>query len=217
MSWFLANLFFQCCCLLGWFVNRKQLPAKLNFIALMVLTTLLFELLAAYFWLVLKKNNLFIFHILVPAQYLLLALPYYFSSKGSGSKIAIITSILLVYAIALLLALTIQPINIYNTYTQLTAYVLLIIWSTLFLWNLLNDEAKISIERDPLFWISIGIIFYAVVNFVITGTLNYLITYSLYWAKILYSITTVVAFMMYSIFTFSFFSHKLFKGSYHVT
>lgn len=174
---------------------------------------MIFELVAAYYWLILVKNNLFLFHILVPIQYAFLVTPYYFSVLLKKFKTYIFLSILTVFLSAILFSLTIQPLSVYNTYTQLLVYILLLTWAALFILKLLNDKAMLSIEREPLFWISLGIIVYSTTNFVITGTLNYLIVHDIDWAKILYNVTTLVAFIMYIIFTFSFFSPKVFKIS----
>ncbi|GAB3994032.1 hypothetical protein GCM10028807_30820 [Spirosoma daeguense] len=210
MGWLIANIFFQSCGLLGWYLNRKQLPARLSYIALMIVATLLIETIA-YLLLRQSRNNLFLFHFLAPIQYALLVFPYSQIMRERVIRNGILVSIGAVFVVAIIFALTVQPITVYNTYTQLLAYILLTIWASLYLWQLLTDDVLILVEREPLFWISIAIIFYAVTNFVIMGTINYLIANNIYWARILYNITTVVAFIMYGLFAFSFFSYRIFK------
>lgn len=211
MIWFLSNLFFQGTCLLAWYLNRHRLPAWSSYPVMMVFITMLTESVAAYYWLVLRQNNIFLFHGLVPIQYTFLILPYRLVSTDQRIRTGILLSILLIYTAEVLFALSVQPVTVYNTYTQLLAYSFLTLWTAIYLWNLLNDHDHERISTNPMFWMSAGIMFYAVSSFVITGMLNYLIHYAYSWATILYYFTTIITFILYVIFTLTFYSPYLFN------
>lgn len=214
MIWYLSNLFFQGSCLLAWYLNRHRLPGWAIYPAFMVLITLLTESVAAYYWLVLRQNNLFLFHGLVPVQYALLMIPYSITGSNIYIRTGIRVSMIVVALSGILFATTVQPLTVYNTYTQLLSYSLLTLWTALSLWRLLNSDDPERIGTNPLFWISAGIIFYAVSSFVITGMLNYLIRYAYPWATLLYYFTTLVAFVLYAVFTLAFYSQRLFSHHY---
>ncbi|WP_159478698.1 hypothetical protein [Dyadobacter sp. 3J3] len=211
MWWLIVNIFLLSNCFLGWYVNKVHLPARFVFFGAFAIVTMVCESIAAYYWLVLEKNNLFLFHFLTPVQYVLISL--LFQNFGSPMRLhrTILFSYLLVCLFAIYNAIFLQPVYKYNSYTQLLCFTLLICWSLFYLVGLISARLESSLEGNPMFWVSVGTLFCSTTNFIITSMMNYLVERQYDWASKLYDFTTIVAFIMYIVFILGLYASRIFK------
>jgi hypothetical protein len=174
--------------------------------------TLPFELYGGYLQ-SFKLNNLFIYHVLVPVQYAIYSLIYYLRIDSGSIKKIILLSVFLVAAAALVLALTIQPLHSYNSYVIVLSNFLIVMWILLYYRQLFIQLKIIKLEREPLFWISTGLLFYAFGSFFVEGLMKELIDYSLALAsKYYYNILIVLVSFLYVMFIVSFLCRDVFRN-----
>jgi len=146
------------------------------------------------------KNNLFIFHIFTPLEYVLLALFYRDIIVNSRVKKIISYSIPIFILLAILFSVFIQKPDTSNSTVIMIESVIVIFLSLFFLREVLLLQHATILYRFPLFWISVGILFYFTGNMIIEGLLNYMISHSMQLARRVYHIGHVFKYLLFLLF-----------------
>ncbi len=116
-----------------------------------------------------SNNNIWIYNLSLPLQYLLLSIFYYkvFTNPAHRKLLLFSAGSLLLFSLVNILF--IQQLFKLNYYTAIAANILLVIWTTQFFSELRHKKSLERLDRNPLVWISIG-------NFIFrSGSLPYLI------------------------------------------
>ncbi len=142
------------------------------------------------------KNNLFIFHFSLLFVYASYAVAFYFALSQVTTKRLILLSIGFFVLTSLGLTYTIQPINEYNSYAVILAYLLLVVWSLTYLYTLFSEVKIAGLEQDPMFWVSIGLLFTSLGGFFANGLMSYLIRESRQVAYEIYLVEEVMSLLL---------------------
>lgn len=146
------------------------------------------------------KNNLFIFHISTPLEYLLISLLYRDALVNKNVRRMINISIPVFFILSILFSLFIQKPVVNNSYMVLVEYVILIFLSLFYLREILLLQQVTVLHRFPMFWISVGILFYYTGNLIIEGMLNYMINHSMELALRTYRLSYVFKYLIFLLF-----------------
>ena len=205
------NIFLLFCLLCLFLIKRKVLTLEQRIIGLLIIVTLPFELYAGYLQ-SFNSNNLFVYHILIPIQYCFYAYLYYRYIAFKIIKKLILASIGLVITAAVVLALTIQPLTNYNSYVIILTNFLLCAWVLSYYRQIFVQLTIVNLKQEPLFWISTGLLFFALGDFFVGGLMKALLEQSLVMARwYYYNIYVPVLCLLYVLFIISFVCRDIFK------
>ncbi len=208
------NISLLCCLLCLFLIKRKVLTLEQRIIGLLVIVTLPFELYAGYLQ-SFNNNNLYVYHILIPIQYCFYAYLYYRYIEFKTIKKLILFSIGLVIIAAVVLALTIQPIDYYNSYVIILSNFLLCIWVLSYYRQLFVHLTIVDLKQEPLFWISTGLLFFALGDFFVEGLMKALLEQSPNMARwYYYNIYVPVLCLLYVLFIIAFICRDIFKKKF---
>jgi hypothetical protein len=166
----------------------------LIYLVLIVVTSI-----AAIYVLVFLKlrNNLFIFHIFTPIQYLILSLLYSHEIANPGIKRIINYSIPFFIVLSILFSIFVQKLTDTNSIITIIESIGLITWPLLFLKQTLEMQRVRSLLTFPMFWISVGLLFYFVGTLITEGMLDYLIKHDMEIAKKVFLFTYIFKYMLF--------------------
>lgn len=199
--------------LILYFIFCRKKPGYLKYAGFFLLVTFFVDLLAAaiMFNKALGKkliSNLFLYHILTPIQYIFVSLLYKGYIKSYSIRRVIGVSIFLFPVVSLLISSFIQKITDYNSYSLLLKYCLIVIWVLLYLRQLIVLDYKESLTREPIFWVSTGLLIHSVGNIFVEGVANYLINrYGNYFTNIYY-IYSILNYILFIFFGVAFLNYK---------
>lgn len=172
------DILYMSCLLVGAVLSwhkRKFAPTEFRFLPVLLVTHLMVEGLTNYL-MYQKVNNLFVYHAFTPVQYVLLASIYLIHFRESAVRKYILASMILLPVVALLFALTIQPLGANNSYANLVKNSFLIVWLLLYFQKLLNSNFEIHLGKSPLFLFSSILFINLLTNLLIDLTMNYLMS-----------------------------------------
>jgi hypothetical protein len=195
------------------FIKYAHTTKELRLLGAFLLVTFVFELYANYL-LYYSIRNLYVYHILIPVQYALLAGIYVYAIENLVLKRVILFSIPLFIVISAVFAFTIQPLSEYNSYAVSIKNILLASWVLCYYRELFVLLHVSRIEQEPLFWISTGILFYSLGDFFVEGLMNYLISHSMDLAKKFYYIYYLFNILLYITFIMAFLCKDIFSKKY---
>jgi hypothetical protein len=166
----------------------------LIYLVLIVVTSI-----AAIYVLVFLKlrNNLFIFHIFTPIQYLILSLLYSHEIANPSIKRIINYSIPFFIVLSILFSIFVQKLTDTNSIITIIESIGLITWPLLFLKQTLEMQRVRSLLTFPMFWISVGLLFYFVGTLITEGMLDYLIKHDMEIAKKVFLFTYIFKYMLF--------------------
>jgi len=158
-------------------------------------------------------NNLFLYHILIPIQYCLYSFIFYIAIKSVLLKNLIFYSIPVALLFSLVLfILDIQTVDTYNSYTIALTSFLTCIWILGYYRQVFTPLEIIYLEREPLFWISTGLLFYSLGCFFVDGLMKELILNYPKLAKFYYyKVFLPLSCFLYVMFLISFICRNLFR------
>lgn len=133
------------------------------------------ELLADYLHFAFTPSieNVFLYHLLTPLDYSLLALVFYRTFTDPNLQRGVVWSVAVYWGIAVFFTLYNGPFDQVNTLAFMAESLLVTFWCFMFFRSLLNRDDGFIPEKDPTFWIIVAVLFYFVGNFFIYGSLNY--------------------------------------------
>jgi hypothetical protein len=159
-----------------------------------------------------SSSNLIVFHVLAPVEYTVLSLLYYHTFKGIRVKRAIGYSIPVFIMICILFSLYVQPVESNNSYVVIIESTIITLWSLLFLRETIILQMESALQRFPMFWISIGLLFYFIGSVTVEGLLNYLMDFSMDLARRVYRMIFILKYLLFILLMIGAFSRRLFKG-----
>ena len=181
-------------------VNYRVLTPPLRLLAINITITFISTIYAIYIYRVTYANNMYIYINLMIVQYALYSLLFSQLFDRVFIKQLIWGSIGLFGSGALILSLTIQSWNQYNSYESTLFNLLLVCWSGYYLWRTFVDAKVVALEREALFWVATGLFFTSLGNFFVQGLMDYLLTNSEPYALTVYLIHEIMDFVLFSSF-----------------
>lgn len=157
------------------------------------------------------KSNLVVFHFFNPVEYALLSFVYVEAFSSHRIKRLIKLSVPLVMVLAIVLSLFVQPIQFNNFYFIMIESVLMVIWSLLFIRETILLQQERYLQQYPMFWVTVGILFYFIGNLCVEALLNYLNGQSLDMARRAYRISFIFKYLLLLLFMLSSVSRKVFR------
>jgi hypothetical protein len=158
-------------------------------------------------------NNLFVFHISAPLEYLILSILYKDVINNKAVKKIIILSIPFFITLSILSSAFIQKADVNNSNMIIAESVIMIFLSLFFLRETLLLQRVTVLHQFPVFWISVGILIYFTGNLVIEGMLNYMINHSMELARRIYRIGYIFKYLLFVLFIVAAFCRKTFRNS----
>lgn len=148
------------------------------------------------------KNNLPIFHLFTPLEYTVLGLLYYNVLSSGRLKRVVLLSIPLFVLTAAVFSLFVQKYDTdSNSYVSIIEAILIILLSMFFLREVLLLQQVTSLQGFPLFWVSVGILFYFTGSLITEGMMNYFYRYHMDIALQAYRFSYVFKYLMFLMFT----------------
>lgn len=147
-------------------------------------------------------SNLFLYHIFVPIQCFLIIRIFSSVIKAEWAHRILRFLPFLFILISATISFTIQTFNEYNSYAILIKHALTILLILIYFYEVVSTMPYTKIYLQPIFWISIGFLFYSTINVLLEGFSNYFHTYSTsHYATLyfLYSISNYCLFVLLGI------------------
>jgi hypothetical protein len=131
---------------------------------------------------------------------------YYFSQiiRNNSKILNIKLQTLVLVIICLINIIFYQGIHNFHTYTYTLGSIYLVILGVLYFRQILHANSKIDFLYLPSFWITVGIVFFYVSSFTITGAMNYISTLPFNLKKSLQSVYLNLNSVYYGTFIISF-------------
>ncbi len=159
-----------------------------------------------------SKNNLFLFHVYNPIEYLILSYVYINSFESKAVKHAIKVSIPIVLFVAFVLSAFVQTIDVNNTYFIMIESILMVFWSLLFIRETIILQKEDYLQQYPMFWVTIGILFYFIGNLFVEALLNYLMEQSIELSRNLYRFSFIFKYLLLILLMVSSISRAIFRN-----
>jgi hypothetical protein len=194
--------------------RRKSLERYQHWVALYLALTIIFLLLSVIVVEIAgAQNNLFLFHVYNPLEYITFCFLYLDVTESIPIRKAIRVSMVTLIVISIFFAFSIQPLTQNNSYTILLESILMIVWSVLFLRETILLQREDRLQQYPMFWISVGLLFYFIGNLLTETLLGYLGAQSIDLSRKAYKLSFIFKFMLAILFIISVYSRKFFNRS----
>lgn len=155
-------------------INRKYATSIQKILFLLVSITLLVEIVAYVFAGLFSINNMLIFHIYTFVELLLLGLIYQKELKSTIRPNFFRSLIMLFFIFAVFNSLFIETIFQFNAKARAVSSLLIIFFALSYFYQLLKEVKIKKLEREPMFWLSIGLLIYFSSSFFIFIFSNYI-------------------------------------------
>lgn len=172
-------------------------PVYLRVLLPVFILTITVECFARYY---LDRPNHWLYNLFLPVQYLLFTILFFLVFKSKKVRAIIISCSILLLSFSISNILFIQGFQIFNTYTLLVSGFLILCWVFLYFRNLLQSKEQIYLLREPMFWISSGLLIFYLGNVFVAGTIDYFIKNDLDTAKVLLQIIKLLNIIMFTLF-----------------
>lgn len=125
------------------------------------------ELCGAYMGQVLHKSNHVIYNITSPISTIFYCLLFYQYLRAKK----IVPPILIIFiAFTIINLLFLQGMGRFNTYTLILGSLILVILSCLYLYEMLYNEEYLVPVKQPMFWITVGLLFSCLISLLYWGS-----------------------------------------------
>lgn len=185
--------------LIVWGLKFRNFNLHLKLLGFVILATLLIEGYATILMLQ-RIRNLYLYHYLTPLQFSLFSYIFYLILEDSRSRKIILYSIPLYLLISFLLTLQVQGFSEYNSYALSLKNLLLTIWVLLYYRETFTSLKVVRLTRDPMFWISTGLLFYSLGSFFVDGLMHYVLGESFEMANALFYISIFLGYLLHGTF-----------------
>ena len=122
-----------------------------------------------------QKHNLYLFHFSLLFVHAAYATAFYYSLGDLRVRRSLLISTVVFVFTSLGISATIQPLHEYNSYALTLSNVLLLTWSSIYLYTLFSEVRIATLEQDPMFWVSVGLLVSSLGSFFAMGLMNFLI------------------------------------------
>jgi hypothetical protein len=169
------NIFVLAAGIVALLTFRRSYPfhfkALLIFVFLYSIVDTIGNVMAAYY----KQNNLFLYNILYGVQYIVIAFFYYYILQNLTLK-KMIKGFFFVFPLFFIInSIVIQGFYPLQTYSHVLGGGFILLLAVAYIWQVYTSLETQSIFRDPVFWISLSLLFYFGLNVPYLGMLNYLL------------------------------------------
>ena len=161
------------------------------------------------------KNNLFIFHISTPLEFITVSLLYKNAMASAVVKKLITVAIPLFLVMSILFSAFVEKPDSNNSYMVIVQSIMLTFYSLFFLRETLLLQQVQKLQLYPMFWISFGILFYYVGILLIEGLFNYLNSRSIDLLRRAYKIEHLIKYSLFLLLIVSAFCNKIKRKSNH--
>jgi len=144
-----------------------------------------------------QENNLFLFHIFTPMEYMILAGLYYMSFETAFVKKLVVLSIPVFVLLSATLSAWVEPLDQNNSIAVIIESILIVSWSLLFLREIIVLGRAPRLQAFPMFWISIGLLFFFIGNLFVEGLMNYFMRESMHLALQAYKFSFIFKFLLF--------------------
>lgn len=182
-----------------WLIRFKKLNAELKLLGTTICITFFIEGYAAYLMFQLTRN-LFLYHWLIPVQYVLFSSVFFVALTNETHKKVILLSIPLYLLLVILFTFTLQPPTEFNSYARLLKNILITGWTLLYYKEIFTSLKVVNLNKEPMFWVSTGLLFFSLGNFFVDGLMNYLLSLSYELAHTLNYIRVFLGYLLYITF-----------------
>lgn len=177
--------------------DYEKMPVYAKVIGIFLVSHLIFYGFAA-FMMYNKTNNMLLFHVLRPFNYVLISF-FFFEIFESKLIVKIIKFSMILYVVfSLFVSFTLIELETYNSYSILAYNLFLVIIILLYLKELMELSKVESLIQHPPFWIVIGLLFYCVGTTFSEGLMNYLIQNFREFALSFYFVGILLSFFLYA-------------------
>ena len=139
--------------------NRKKLTYPLKYLGYLMYFSALIEIISEIMWWK-EMNNLFLLHIYVIAEFILIGWMYQLYLYKLYNRNIIPILILAFSIFSVINSLFIQSIQTFNTHSRPIGNFIFIIFSISYFYKLLKELKIRYLELNPMFWINTGILIY---------------------------------------------------------
>ncbi|RAV54653.1 hypothetical protein DIU36_19920 [Mucilaginibacter rubeus] len=177
-------------------LNFRNLNSPLKIIAALFLFSFTID---AGLWIALingLKNDMYVIHIYIIISLIFYAVIYYKLFERTALKNA---TIILSCIVAIIMLVYNHNLNQYPSVSNTALGVLLIILSLCYFYQLLNPHEFTHIEKQALFWINAGVLFYSAVNIFLFMLLDRIPKDEQHNYYMIHSVTNIIANILYSI------------------
>ena len=181
-------------------INYKNLDKTLKIAALFFLISALFDLLLTLLTLLLGAvNNQPVIHLFIVTAIVFFGVIYYnaFFKPGLKKAILILTCVALLGVV--FNVIFIERIWEFPSASNTVLSVLTIFFSLAYFYELLNRQEFIHIEKQGLFWINAGVLFYFAINLFLFMLFKRIILANLTEYYIIHNVTNIIANILYSV------------------
>ena len=163
------------------------------------------ELTGRYIGKVLRQPNVWLYNISIPIEYLFISFIFYSYYRKRANQYLAMWFLILFTVFVLFNITLIQGMNKFNTNTLVFGSFFMIIFSILYLVEMYRSEETTHFYKDPMFWISIGVMLFNAGEFAYNLLSHYLINRELdKAAKFFASINNKLILVLYPCFAISF-------------
>ena len=154
------------------------------------------------------KNNLFIFHISTPMEFVIVSLLYKNAISSDRLKKLITIMIPLFVVTSIVMSAFIERPDTNNSYMVIVQSIVLTFYSLFFLRETLLLQQVRVLQYYPMFWISVGILFYYVGILLVEGLFNYLVSRSIELLRRAYKIEHLIKYTLFVLLMIAAFCNK---------
>lgn len=141
-------------------IRIRHLTESLRFVGLFIGLAILGELVSYITGRVLHMRNLHILHVYTILEFNTIAL-FYFAFFGYFYPRTLVPGLMIGFTVlAILNSLFLQSLSGYNTYARGLEAVLIIGFSVMAYYKMLNELSTKRLDRNPFFWINTGFLLY---------------------------------------------------------
>ncbi len=184
-------------------IKYKSLNNSLRLLFVYLVITCFKE--AACIYLALKlENNIHIYNALSIVEFFII--PYIYYKEFTSIKFKNITkyAIIITSIVYLTNVLFIQGLFKFNTYTIIAGRLSLITITLLYFFELLQKVETTSLYKEPMLWVTTGVLFYSVGSFLVHGLYDLHSQFPMELNLKIWAINSVLNFMMNILFSISF-------------
>jgi hypothetical protein len=190
-----------------WGAKLGHLSPGIKVLGVAILTTLAMESFAFYL-MEQNTNNLFLYHMLIPIQYILYTVVFLFSLSRPREKKVLLASIPLYLLVIILIMLLLQSTVEFNSYARVLNNILISGWALLYYREVFTGFRIVNLTKEPMFWVSTGLMFFSLGSFFVDGLMNHIIETSSELGETLYYIKVFLGFLLNTTFLFAFLLSK---------
>ncbi len=184
-------------------LRRRSLPYEIFLLLSYFTLTFFIEVSSLYFILKMKlSNNLFLYHIFVPLQYLLICF-YLIHLLKLNKKRTVFHLAFFSAGLMLFLSLYWNGLSQYFSFASIVNNLVICVLILLYFRKVFFDEVDTSQKNSEQIWICAGLFIKSLGNFFIEGSMNYLMTDTSLPIPFFY-IHICLDFLFYTIFSIAF-------------